>query len=128
MDLELLPAELAICRLGPDEQIPPWASHREGTGAGLVAVVRTGEELSIVCEAASMPDGLDCSRGWRAIRVAGTLDLSLTGVLARLLQPLADAEVPIFALSSFDTDYVLVPGERLEQARNALSAAGHRVS
>ena len=121
MELELLPGELAICRLDPGDSVPSWAR------GDLVAVVRTGEELSVVCDAAAMPDGLDCSRGWRALRVAGTLDLSLTGVLARLLAPLADAEVAIFAISSFDTDYVLVRGERLEEARAALVAAGHDV-
>jgi hypothetical protein len=122
MDLEVLPAELAICRLEPGAAIPPWVR------GDLVATVRTGEELSVVCEAGSMPDGLDCSRGWRALRVAGTLDLSLTGVLAHLLAPLAAAEVPIFAVSSFDTDYVLVPSTRLETAQEALAAAGHRIS
>ena len=121
MDLELLPAELAICRLDPGVPFPSWVR------GDLIAVVRTSEELSVVCDAGALPEGLDCSRGWRAVRVAGTMDLSLTGVLAKLLAPLAEAEVPIFAVSSFDTDYVLVRGERLEQARAALEAAGHRL-
>lgn len=122
MDLELLPAELAICRLGASEEVPAWARGE------LLAIVRTGEELSVVCDAAAMPDGVDCSRGWRALRVAGSIDLSLTGVLAHLLAPLADAEVPIFAVSSFDTDYVLVPSSRLDGARDALASAGHRIA
>jgi hypothetical protein len=92
-----------------------------------VATVRTGEELSVVCDADSLPDGVDCSRGWRALRVVGTMDLALTGVLARLLTPLADVEIPIFAISSFDTDYVLVQGDRLDEALAALTAAGHRI-
>ena len=118
MELELLEDELAICRFDPDQEIPAWAR------GGLVATVRTGDELSVVCEAAALPDGTECSRGWRALRVAGTMDLSLTGVLARVLAPLADAEVPIFAVSSFDTDHVLVPGGRLDQARRGLAGAG----
>lgn len=122
MELELLPDELAICRLGPDEGVPAWAR------GPLVAIVRTGDELSVVCDAAAMPDGLDCSRGWRALRVAGTLELSMTGVLALLLGPLAEAEVPIFAVSSFDTDYVLVPSSRLDEAREVLARAGHSVA
>lgn len=122
MDLELLPAELAICRLDPGDAIPSWAR------GDLVAIIRTGEELAIVCDADSMPDGLDCSRGWRALRVAGTLDLSLSGVLAHILAPLADAEVPIFSVSSFDTDYVLVPASGLEQAREALARVGHSIA
>jgi hypothetical protein len=123
MELEILAAELAICRLGPEEQIPQWAN-----AGAIVATVRTREELSIVCEASAMPDGLDCSRGWRALRVVGTLDLALTGVLARLLAPLAAAEVPVFAVSSFDTDYVLVPETRLREACEALAGAGYAVA
>jgi hypothetical protein len=122
VDVEVLPAELAICRLEPGEQVPAWAR------GGLVATVRTGDEYSVVCDAEEMPEGIDCSKGWRALRVAGTLDLSLTGVLARLLAPLAEEEVPIFAVSSFDTDYVLVPSTRLDDARQALARAGHDVA
>lgn len=118
MELEQLEGELAICRLEPGEAVPSWAS------GGLVATVRSGEELSVVCDAASVPEGVRADRGWRALRVSGTLDLAMTGVLVRILEPLAVAEVPIFAVSSFDTDYVLVPGARLGDAVAALAGAG----
>jgi hypothetical protein len=121
LDLELLEGELAIVRLDAGDPVPEWV------GGKLVATVRTGEELSIVCAAEGVPPAAGGSRGWRALRIAGTMDLALTGVLARLLEPLAAAEVPIFAISSFDTDYVLVPGERLAEATQAIEAAGHGV-
>jgi hypothetical protein len=120
--LEPVAGEYAICRLSPGDEVPSWA------GGELLATVRTGEELSLVCDSASLPGGVDCSRGWRALRIAGAMDLSLTGVLARLLAPLADAEVPIFAISTFDTDYVLVPGERLGEATQVLAAAGYEIA
>ncbi len=122
MDLEILEGTLAVSRLGPSETVPEWAEEGE-----LSVVARTGEELSIVCEAASVPDEVESSGPWRALRVAGTLDHSLTGILGSLATPLADAEVPIFAVSTFDTDYVLVPGRvprrRPRRARRATVTA-----
>ena len=121
MDLEVLEGALAVCRLGPSETVPEWAEEGE-----LSVVARTGEELSIVCEAAIVPDEVETSSPWRAFRVVGTLDHSLTGILLALAQPLADAEIPIFAVSTFDTDYLLVPDECLAAAREALAAGGHQ--
>ena len=90
-------------------------------------MTRTAEELSIVCAAAAIPTGVRVVRGWRCLRVAGRLDFSLTGVLASIAAPLAAANVSIFAVSTSDTDYVLVPGESLTAAMEALSASGHEV-
>jgi hypothetical protein len=89
--------------------------------------VRTAAELSVVCEEGAVPDAVRAQRGWRALEVSGPLDLAMTGVLASLAVPLADAGVPIFAVSTYDTDYVLVPGARLHDAVTALRAAGHHV-
>ena len=123
--LRVLGGELAIARLGPGEDVPGWAT---GAGdAGPHAVVRTRAELSIVCDGARVPDGVRAERGWRALEVEGPLDLGLTGVLSALLASLADAGVPIFAVSTYDTDYVLVRSERLADAVAALRGAGHAV-
>jgi len=84
-------------------------------------------ELSVVCADAAVPDGVRAERGWRALTVVGPLDLALTGVLASLAVPLAEAGVAIFAIATFDTDYLLVRRERLSDAVTALRAAGHRV-
>jgi uncharacterized protein len=89
------------------------------------AVVRTPQETSIVCAADAAPPGAEQSGPWRAFRVAGTLEHGLTGVLASLAVPLADAGVPIFAVSTYDSDYVLVPAHRVDEASEALRAAGH---
>ncbi|MBA2523830.1 MAG: ACT domain-containing protein [Solirubrobacterales bacterium] len=113
---------MALCRLEPGQRMPEWA------GEGFVASARTADELSIVCEASRVPAGVKASRGWRALRVAGTLDLAATGVLVSLLAPLGDAGVPIFVISTYDTDYVLVPGDRLDDAGTVLRAAGHSCS
>lgn len=75
-----------------------------------------------------MPSDVKHDRGWRCLKLVGPLDLNLTGVLASVLQPLADADVSIFALSTFDTDYVLVRGAQLEKATAALREAGHHVA
>jgi len=119
----VLDGELANCRLPPDAEVPRWAS-----AGPVMALARSSEELSIVCASASVPDGLTASSGWRALRVAGTLEHSMTGILASLATPLAAAEIPIFAISTYDTDYVLVPADRLPQARVVLLAAGHRLA
>ena len=117
----MLEGELASCRLAADADLPDWAS-----AGPVMAMARTSEELSLVCAAKDVPLGVPASSGWRALRVAGTLDHSMTGILASLATPLAEAEIPIFAISTYDTDYVLVPGACLGEARDALEAAGHR--
>ena len=122
LDLEVLPDGFSICRLGPAEEVPGWA----GRGA-LSSVTRTPRELSIVCADAEAPSGAAAQRGWRALAVEGTLDFALTGILLSLARPLAEAGVPIFAISTHDTDLLLVPGPRLSDAVAALKGAGHRV-
>jgi uncharacterized protein len=133
-DVRVLPGELAIARLAPDEPLPGWAAAAGHAGAGggdpvaLHAVVRTPAELSVVCPDADVPSGAQAARGWRALAVAGPLDLALTGVLIALALPLARAGVAIFTVSTYDTDYLLVRSERLDEAVEALRAAGHRVA
>lgn len=120
--LTVLPGLLSICRLGPDAAVPAWA-----LAGGFFSVTRTGEELSIVCEDARVPAGATVQRGWRALMVQGPLDFALTGILSRLLAPLAAAKVSIFALSTYDTDYILVKEGALPAALAALRADGHTV-
>lgn len=122
MKLRALPAELAVCRLPADA--PATAP---GAGA-LWSVTRTADELSIVCPVADAPAGAEVERGWRALQVAGPLDFALTGVLAAVAVPLAEADVSIFAVSTYDTDYVLVREAALPAAAEALRLAGHDVS
>jgi hypothetical protein len=95
--------------------------------ASFFSVTRTPDELSIVCVESQAPDDAKSERGWRVLQVIGPLEFSLTGILAAIAAPLAAAGVSIFAISTFDTDYVLVKEENLAKALDALRAADHRV-
>ena len=117
--LSWLEGDFTIHRLEPDAALPA-ALLAEAT----CWIARTAEELSIVCPAALDIDGSQRSEGWSCLKVAGPLDHGLTGILAGIAATLAAAEVPIFALSTFDTDYVLVPTEQLQVAATALQGAG----
>jgi uncharacterized protein len=120
--LILMPHRLAICRLGPADDFPAAVLR-----ASFWSATRTEEELSLVIPEDSVPTDCRCKRGWRAFKVAGPLELSLTGVLSALAAPLALAGISLFALSTYDTDYVLVLEKHLDQAMAVLSQAGHRV-
>ena len=124
LTLDLLPDTLAICRLAPDAPIPSWA-----TAPGpFLTISRTHEELSITLAQQAVPAGIRCERDYRAIRVRGTLPPNLIGILLSIAKPLADAGLAIFAISTYDTDYVLVKLSDLPAALGALRAAGHQVS
>jgi hypothetical protein len=122
--LTLVPLDgtFAVCRLDPGSPVPAWA-----TGA-FVSATRTAEELSVVCADDAVPDGVRCERGWRAWRIAGTFDLNTaTGVLASVTGPLAEAGIGLFAVSTFDTDYLLVKAENAARATEALRRHGHTI-
>ena len=110
-------------RLASEADIPAWATEKGGFGS----ITRTPQELSLVCDEKRVPKGVKAEPGWRVFRVDGPLDFALTGILASIAAPLAQAGVSIFAISTFDTDYVLVKHEKVQQAVAALRAAGHAV-
>lgn len=122
LSLLVLPDRLAICRLPPDASIPG-----PPPGGGLWSATRTADELSLVLAESERRPEWKAETGWRALRVGGTLDFSLTGVLSAIAAPLAAAGVSLFAVSTFDTDYVLVREGDLEKARTALAADGFAV-
>ena len=121
--LSVLEDRLAICRLAPDSEVPSWA-----TEAGFFSITRTTDELSIVCPAPNIPDEVICESGWRALVLEGPLDFSLVGILASVATPLAEAGVSVFAISTYDTDYLLVQEDSLGTAVAALRESGHGVS
>jgi hypothetical protein len=120
--LDLLPERFAICRLEPDRADLDW-----DLGDGLLSVTFTDEEVSVVCEEAYAPGDAEVARGWRCLRVAGPLDFEMVGVLAALAAVLAAEGVPIFVLSTFDTDHILVRGADLGRAIQSLRSAGHEI-
>jgi len=122
LTLTLFPDILAVCRLDPDRAVPSWAF-----AGPFASITRTPAELSIVCLENGVPDGVRCERGWRYLAVEGPLAFALTGILASLTRPLALAGVSTFAISTFDTDYLLVREADVERAVELLSRQGHRV-
>ncbi len=122
LHLLLLPGTFAVCRLAPNERVPDWA-----TSDVFCSISRSADELSLVCPASAVPAGVRCETGWRCLRVAGTIDFAAVGVLASLVRPLADAGVAVFAVSTFDTDYVLVKEDDLPAAQVALQQYRHIV-
>lgn len=122
LTLDLLPDELAVCRLSVDASVPNWA-----WGGELTSITSTDDELSVVCAADPVPVDIQHSAGWRALRVRGPLDFDLVGVLAGLSSTLAEAGVSIFAISTYDTDYVLVRDEEIGVAVEALENEGFQV-
>ena len=122
MQLYVLDDLYAIVRLAPDEELPRWLR-----GGHFWSVTRTDAELSVVCRQDDVPADASAERGFCAFEVAGPLDFSLTGVVASLVTPLAEEEIPLFVLSTFETDYLLVRERDLERSVTALTAAGHAV-
>ena len=123
MRLHVRPESLAVCRLDADSDLPDWATN--GT---FFSISRIDEDISIVCTESVVPDDVRAERDWRAFQVEGPLDFSLTGVLSQIASPMADAGVSIFAISTFNTDYVLVRKSALEEAKRALTGSGHTVA
>ena len=122
LELEVLPDRLAISRLDPAQGLP-----EVDLGDGFLSLTFTDDEISVVCEEAHTPADGECSRGWRCLRVNGPLDFELVGVLASVLRALADAGISIFAISTYETDHILVRAEYLDQAVQSLRDAGHHV-
>ena len=116
----ILAGRFAICRLAPDSEVPEWAA-----GTEFISITRTKNELSVVCEESCVPAEIQAEGDWACIQLQGPFPFDMTGVLAAILNPLAAAEVGIFAVSTFDTDYVLVKADRLHAAEQALDRAGH---
>lgn len=123
LNLHVREDRLAICRLAPGDELPSWTA-----ATPFLSVTRTAAELSVVCPESVVPEGIKSVAGWRVFQVEGVLDFALTGILAALAHPLADAGVGIFAISTYDTDYVLVQEKDLDKAVEALAAAGHRIT
>jgi uncharacterized protein len=122
LNLRVLPARLAVCFLTHDSSLPDWATRGD-----FLSATRTNDELSVVCDHALVPADVSHEGPWACLQVEGPLDFALTGVLAGLAAPLAEAGISIFALSTYHTDYILVLDRDLNAALQALRTAGHSV-
>jgi len=115
-----LPGPYAIVRLSPDAPIPAWATKGDFT-----SVTRTADELSIVCPADNLPRDVDSPHHWICLKLEGPFPFSQTGVLLSFIEPLSKNDVPIFAISTYDTDYVLIQEKFEASAFRVLAASGH---
>ena len=122
MQLYALDELYAVVRLEPDAELPAWA-----TRGHFWSITRSDSELSVVCRQDDVPTDASAERGWCAFEVAGPLDFSLTGVVSSLVAPLAEEEIPLFVVSTFETDYLLVREHDLHRSVDALTSAGHSV-
>ncbi len=118
MEFELLASRLAVCALR--EPVLPQGEF--------VSLTMSGGEVSLVCEEVDAPEGCKIERGWRALRIKGPLDFSLVGILAHVSRILADADISLFAVSTYETDYVLIKEVNLGRTVEALKAQGHTVA
>lgn len=110
---------LAIARLAQDAAVPAWAR------GGFVNVARTVDELSIVCAQVHVPADVRHDRDKIALGIAGTIPMTSIGILAALCGALAEVRVPVFVISTYDTDWLLVSADKFDAARAALERAGH---
>ena len=112
----------AIVRLAPDMSAPDWATQGEFT-----SITRTADELSIVCPADNLPRDVNSPHHWICLKLEGPFSFSQTGVLLSFIEPLSSNGIPIFAISTYDTDYVLIQEEFAGMALDSLQKAGHEL-
>jgi hypothetical protein len=117
LTLSVMSISLAVVRLDPLSHIPFWAIE----AGDFFSITKTQEELSIVCAEDRVPQGVKVEKGWRSLKVEGPLDFGMTGILSSLTQPLAEAKISIFAISTFDTDYLMIKKDKLQETIRVLS-------
>lgn len=125
LTLQVLKKKLAICRLESSSPIPSWALNVQ---SDFLSITKTADELSIVCEQSIVPKDVKSVKDWVAFKVEGPLDFALTGILSSLLAPLATEKISIFAISTYDTDYILVQEKDLEAATLVLKRQAKIIS
>jgi len=117
-----LRGRFAIVHFAADAAVPDWAGKGEFT-----SITRTSAELSIVCAAQNLPAGVNSPHCWICLQLEGPFPFSQAGVLLSFIEPLSNRGIPIFAISTYDTDYVLIQEEFADQALGALEQAGHQL-
>jgi uncharacterized protein len=122
LKLVILAERLAVCRLDAGTPIPDWAG-----GESFLSITRTRDELSVICEEHFVPTGVYASRGWRGFKIVGPLDLDLVGILVSVAVPLAQSNIGVLPIGTYETDYVLVRDRQLNDAIKALRFAGFDV-
>ena len=118
----VLASSFAVCKLRPEASIPQWAYQGR-----FISITKTEEEVSIVCQTDNIPEDVVCAKNWRALKIVAELDFVLVGILAAISNTLAQAGISIFAISTYNTDYILVQEKHLDLALQTLLKAGCKV-
>lgn len=122
LTLKLLNEKYSVCKLDKNNTIPTWAVKGD-----FFSITKTEDELSIVSLQENIPDDIKCEKDWRILKVEGPLDFSLVGILASISILMAEQQISIFALSTYDTDYILVKENNVEAAICALIKNNYHV-
>ena len=123
LTLELLKENYSVCRLNPNAPIPAWCQK-----GNFYSVTQTKDELSIVCETQYVSENIEVVESdWRIFKILGPLDFSLIGILSKISLLMAECKISIFALSTYDTDYIMVKEDKVEEAVKALKRAGYGI-
>jgi hypothetical protein len=122
LKFRMLAGPYAIVRLAPGAGVPEWTTHGEFT-----SITRTSDELSVVCLSENVPPEIRPPQRWVCLKLQGPFPFSLTGVLLSFIEPLSSNKIPIFAISTYDTDYVLIQEEFGRAALDQLQKAGHEL-
>ncbi|GKX27689.1 amino acid-binding protein [Vallitalea longa] len=115
LSLKLLKEKYVVCRLNENDKIPNWIMKSD-----FFSITRTLDELSIVCNQENIPDDIICEKDWRILKIEGPLDFSLIGILASISTILARKKISIFAISTYDTDYILIKDKDINNAIETL--------
>jgi len=121
MELKIIIRKFSICKVEDLSQID--------YSDKFCFIGKTDEELSLVCSTDFVPkNAIECDNGWKAFRIQGVLDFSLIGILSKISTLLADNKIGIFAVSTYNTDYILIKQENLDKAINVLECDGYIIN
>ena len=123
LKLKLLDGIYAVCRFEDSDKVPSWVNEKE-----FFSVTKTEDEISVVMLQDKISSDVKAEKDWRILKVEGTLDFSLIGILAKISEILAKNSISIFVISTFNTDYILVKEEKVEKAILVLSEEGYEIS
>ncbi|WP_394854994.1 ACT domain-containing protein [Clostridium lamae] len=123
LNLKLLKGKYSVCRLYKNDEIPNWIFNEE-----FFSITRTEDEVSIVCLQDKVKEEIKCERDWKVLKIEGPLDFSLIGILARISTLMANNDISIFAISTYDTDYILIKEEMIDRAIAVLENNNYKIN
>lgn len=122
LNLKLLKGEYSVCRFDKNDEIPKWIFNEE-----FFSITKTEDELSIVCLQDNIKENIKCEKGWKVLKIEGPLDFSLIGILSRISTLMANNDISIFAISTYDTDYILIKEESINKAIKVLEDSNYNI-